>query len=77
MIDQQRQEQSLVVVVVRVQYPHSFAVYHSTVYEEQIGHRTTAFKVILSERFACIKHVTALNLVEYCSFAVLFLTSRF
>ena len=46
-------------------------------YEEWNGHRTAAFKVIISVRFACIKHVTVLNLVEYCSFSGLFLISRF
>ena len=45
-------------------------------YKEWTGHRTTAFKVVLSVRFACIKHVTVLNLVEYFSFPGLFLISR-
>ena len=29
---------------------HSFAIYHSKMYKELTGHRTTAFKVVLLER---------------------------
>ena len=56
---------------------HSFVVYHTKVYEEWTGHRTTAFKGVLLERLACIKVELIFNMVEYCSFTDLFLISRF
>ena len=58
-------------------FTHSFTVYHSMVYKEWNERRTTAFKGVLTVYFSCIKHVTVVNLVEYCSFSSLFLLSRF